>query len=251
MKQLSSSALAKHVPTIDDAKAVAEEIVAKVPSVDAIFLCGSVARGDAGPWSDIDLVVIGSNPDLVPADFAKFSRSSPTHISVVYYTTPDFHALLREGILFLTHLQREGICLFDRDGIRQALADMSIPSEKIAEQINAQTERLTVYLDPRRFNNNFLFCLSHLYSIGKGIVMLGLANRGLLEFNREAAFDRFAKLNPDLAPEIQKVAELRPFYRLVAGREPEPLPFPYTSAGRELQNVTSAIQTLARRAAQP
>ncbi|MBL8220454.1 MAG: hypothetical protein JNL62_14570 [Bryobacterales bacterium] len=138
----------------------------------------------------------------------------------------------------------------DRGGIGQALATMSIPSEKIAEQIKAQTERLTVYLDPRRFNNNFLFCLSHLYSIGKGIIMLGLANRGLLEFNREAAFERFAKLNPDIAPEVRKVAELRPFYRLVAGREPEPLPFPYTSAGKQLQDVTRAIQTLAGRAAQ-
>lgn len=80
--------------------------------------------------------------------------------------------------------------------------------------------------------------------------MLALAKRGFLEFNRDAAFDRFAALNPDLASETQKVAQLRPFYQLVSGREPEPLPFSYRSANREMQEVIRSIQTLAKRAEQ-
>ena len=78
--------------------------------------------------------------------------------------------------------------------------------------------------------------------------MLGLARKGVLEFNRDAAFQRFASLNPDLAEEAQKVAQLRPFYRLVTDRQPEPLPFSYRSAERQMQEVVRAIQTLAKHA---
>jgi hypothetical protein len=215
-----------------------------------VLLCGSVARGDAVPSSDIDLVVIGSDDELTAEDLRKLIADGQERTSIIYYTTPEFQALLREGALFIAHLKKESIALFDRIGIRQALAKLSLSPGKIIEQIGLQTAKLGVYLDPRRFNNNFLFCLSHLYSIGKGVVMLGLAKKGFLEFNRDAAFERFAALNPDLAPEVQKIAQLRPFYRLVAGREPEPLPFSYRSADREMREVVHAIQTLAKRAEQ-
>jgi hypothetical protein len=78
--------------------------------------------------------------------------------------------------------------------------------------------KLPAYRHPRRCNNNFLFCLSRLYSIGKGAIMPGLASRGVLEFNRDEAFRWFAALNPDLEEQVAKVARLRAFYRLVSGR---------------------------------
>ena len=122
------------------------------------------------------------------------------------------------------------------------------PDLNIREQIAAQKAKLAPYSDPRRFNNNFLFCLSHLYSIGKGVIMLGLAKDGVYEFNREAAFRRFASRNPDLAQQAETVARLRPFYRLVTERRPEPLPFSYRSASRQVVEAVHAIETLAERA---
>jgi MFS family permease len=145
-------------------------------------------------------------------------------------------------------LKKEGIALHDPQGLfKTLLSQPFIPNVDVARELSAQRAKLAPYSDPRRFNNNFLFCLSHLYSIGKGVIMLGLAKRGILEFNRDAAFRRFAALNPDLAKETEKVAQLRPFYRLVTKRQREPLPFPYESANHQLQEAVAAIETLARR----
>jgi hypothetical protein len=75
-----------------------------------------------------------------------------------------------------------------------------------------------------------------------------LAKRGVLEFNRESAFERFTALNPDLAERVATVARLRPFYLLVTGRKPEPLPFSYHAAAMEMKETVNAIDTLAERA---
>ena len=240
----------QEAPTIERARLIVDRLIASHASIDTVLLCGSVARGDADPWSDIDLVVVGCDAELTTEKLRKTLADPQGRVSMIYYTASEFHSLIREGPLFMIHLKNEGIALFDRVGIREALASLSFSSGEIREQIKVQTAKLRVYVDSRRFNNNFLFCLSHLYTIGKAIVMLGLANRGLLEFNRDAAFDRFAALNPDLASETQRVAQLRPFYRLVAGRKPEPLPFPYRSAARNMQEAIHAIRIIAKRAEQ-
>ena len=121
----------------------------------------------------------------------------------------------------------------------------------IAEEIKIYLAKLTPYRFPKRYNNNFLFCLSHLYSIGKGVIMLGLAKCGVLEFNREAAFEQFASVNPGLTAQVATVARLRPFYRLASGRKPEPLPFSYHDAAREMEEAVKAIESLAERTTCP
>jgi predicted nucleotidyltransferase len=238
----------REVPTIQDAKAIAHRLIKAFPGIAGVLLCGSVARGDADEWSDTDLVVIGSDPNLTSERLRKALPRRNDRISLIYYPTSIFKELYRERALFIAHLKQEGVILYDpRDLFKTIFSQPVLPISDIAEQVKAQRDKLAPYTDPRRFNNNFLFCLSHLYSIGKGIILLGLAKRGVLEFNREAAFRRFAGLNPDLVKETKRVAQLRPFYRLVTGRRPEPLPFSYRSAGRQMQAAVSAIQTLAER----
>ena len=78
--------------------------------------------------------------------------------------------------------------------------------------------------------------------------MLGLARRGIYEFNRETAFQRFANLHPDLGNETKNIAQLRPFYRLVTGRQSEPLPFSYHSAGPQMVEAVRAIEKVVNRA---
>ena len=235
-------------PTIQDARAIADGIVQSFSSIDAVILFGSVARGDADEGSDIDLVVIGSENDLTPEHLRAPLSAWSDRVSLLYFPTSEFQRLYRERALFIAHLKKEGVVLYNRlDLLHTILSQPFSPVVNVGKEIKAHRAKLAPYLDPRPFNNNFLFCLSHLYSIGKGVVMLGLAKKGVLEFNREAAFLRFASLNPDLARETEEVAKLRPFYRLVTGRAPEPLPFPYRLADREMTEAVKAIQTLAER----
>jgi predicted nucleotidyltransferase len=239
----------RETPTIRHAQEIADQLVKAFPTIDAVLLCGSVARGDADQWSDIDLVVLGSDPELTPGDLREALSEQDERLSLIYYPTTTFEKFYQERALFIAHLKKEGIPLYDRLNLLNSLLSQPFtPIVDVAEEIKAHKAKLAPYTDPRRFNNNFLFCLSHLYSIGKGVIMLGLAKRGVLEFNREAAFRRFKSLNPDLAEETQKVAQLRPFYRMVTGRQPEPLPFSYESADRQMQEAVSAIKTLAERA---
>jgi predicted nucleotidyltransferase len=237
-------------PTIDDAKRASELLRRTYKTIDSVLLYGSVARGDANRWSDIDLIVTGADSEVSPEDLRRvLSYRSLYRVSLIYYPTSVFRKHYLERALFIAHLKREGVALFDRYHLLDiVLRKPFVPVVDVSGGIKAHLLRLSPYSDPSRFNNNFLFCLAHIYSIAKGIMMLGLAHHGVLEFNREAAFKKFAVLNPDLKREVQKVKRLRPFYSLVTGRKPERLPFSYKSAGRQLMGAVGAVHLLARRA---
>lgn len=68
------------------------------------MLFGSVARGDADPCSDIDVLVLGQ-PIAAP-DHAR--------LSVTVYTSSHLETMARHGSLFVLHLRSEGRVLVDR-----------------------------------------------------------------------------------------------------------------------------------------
>jgi len=238
-----------HMPTKHDAEELARVLVEKFPAIDSVLLCGSVARGDANQWSDIDLMITSSNSKLTRAHLREALGDRTDRVSLIFYRTADFEKEYKKRGLFVAHLIREGIPLYDKLGLlRQILNEPFAPNPDISAEIAHFRSKLAPYNFPERYNNNFLFCLSHLYSIGKAIVILALARRGILEFNRETAFRRFATMNPDLAGQIEKVTRLRPFYSLVSGRAPEPLPFSYHTAAAQMTEAVNAIESLAKRA---
>ena len=77
-------------PTVDDARAAAAAVVKRVPEVVRIGLFGSVARGDANPHSDIDLLVVVEDLDY-PVDRPRLAgevhgaarRATPYPVGVV------------------------------------------------------------------------------------------------------------------------------------------------------------------------
>jgi len=166
---------------------------------------------------------------------------------VLYYPTAAFRGHYENRALFIAHVKKEGKILLDRRGfLREVLAKPFTPVVNIEEGITGHLIRLRPYVDPTRFDNNFLFCLAHLYSIGKGVVMLALADAGALEFDRKRAFKRFTRLHPSLRSQIAAITVLRPFYNLVTGRRPEPLPFSYHRAKRPMRMAVAAIRALAK-----
>lgn len=232
-----------------EAEEIARQIVQSKRSVEGVCLFGSVARGDPTAWSDIDLLVLGSDPSLTPSKLLKGVplRHRRTRISILYYTTEDFLEEYKEGALIVAHVHDEGVVLYDRTGLlRKILKDPFVPEIDIDKGIDIHLERLEPYEDTRAFNGNFLFCLAHLYSIGKSLVMLKLAERGVPEFNRERAFNSFADLYPEHKGELRILTRLRPFFNLVTRRHPEPLPFSYHNADSEVLEAVQAIRALAR-----
>ncbi len=162
-------------PTVQEAKQISEQLVKSLKGIDAVLLFGSVARGDADEWSDIDLLVTASDPKLTPSRIRRaLSRITARRISLIYYPTDFFVKQYRSRALFIAHLKKEGTALFDRKNILKNVMNRPfVPNVEVSESIKRQLKNLSAYSDPKRFNNNFLFCLSHIYSIGKAVVMLG------------------------------------------------------------------------------
>lgn len=222
---------------------------ASLRAVEAVFLFGSVARGDLHEASDIDLLILGSDVELSPAVLLHKlpDELRDVKLSLLYYSLDEFRQMLATASPFAKHLRLEARILYDPDGVLAALLkDMNAYQEMdVKRELQIRMTQLSVYNDLEMFKGNFLFVLSDLYSIGKSVVMLALVVEGTPEFNREAAFARFVERHPEMISEVETVARLRPFYLLVTRQVSDQLPFSRYGVECEVRDVTTAIRRLA------
>jgi len=80
--------------------------------ITSLVLYGSAARGEDGPGSDLDLLVVSMSrggPDL-----RKFERSIGRSVSLKVFTPTDWDKQVRKNKAFYTDVITEGIVLFGR-----------------------------------------------------------------------------------------------------------------------------------------
>jgi hypothetical protein len=232
----------------EQAVQVSDHLVAAVPSVDAVCLYGSVARGDEHEGSDVDLLVLGSDPTLTPSRLREFVPSGVSSSRVMFtYHTPQTLALcLRRWSRFGAHVRREGEILFDRWGkLREALHE-EVPV-CTREELAAQLRHLRNFDDPSRFGGYFLFALARLYSVGRTVVFALLAEHGELEFDQRRAMTLLEQMLPEASDEISAIERLRPFQELVSGRGESCLPFSPRDCETELTDARDAVRKLIAR----
>ncbi len=87
-----------------------------------IILFGSLARGDIGRWSDVDLLVIAE--DLPERFLDRFtlvceSLDLPGEVDVLLYT-PEEIERMREGNTFIKRTLREEVLLYEREPSRDS-----------------------------------------------------------------------------------------------------------------------------------
>jgi hypothetical protein len=81
-----------------------------------IVLYGSFARGDEGPASDVDLVVVTAHRVHPPADgVLNFNSYSPDEL------------VSASGSLFAYHLHRDGVSLHGADAVKELLRGAVVP----------------------------------------------------------------------------------------------------------------------------
>jgi predicted nucleotidyltransferase len=238
-------------PTTSSLRRRAESVarhLAAVQAVDGVCLFGSIARGDVDGTSDIDILAVGSDPELTPTRLLKTlpDKLRQERISLVYRSREELEELFATGASFVDHLRHEGEILYDAEGLlRHVFEDDFLPSLNVDQELDAELRRLDVYSNLKIFKGNFLFVLAQLYAIGKSIVMLGLVSDGERQYNRDAAFAAFKRRNPGIADDVDRIARLRPFYRLVTRRGHEPLPFSYRGSEDEVRAALKSIRKLA------
>ena len=232
-------------------KTAAERITARLAErddIDAVLLYGSVARGDAGPDSDIDLLVIGEDAGQTIAGLRRWVSDvdGERRAGLAFHTRESFAAIVDERSRFLVHLRREGEVLLDRTGLLQAFLASPWRPVSVDNEIAVELDRLMSYDRPELFGGRFLFPLAHVFTIGKAIVMARLVDEGVLEFNRRRAFAEYARRHPAVAPEVELIASLEPFLARTR-RQASSLPFPPAgqAAAKELEAGVAAVRRVA------
>lgn len=102
-------------------KQAAQVLSERHPEIEAISLFGSLARGDAVPGSDADLLVVLSHSSESFLDRAVRYRPDDVGVGVdvVAYTREELAALLEAGNAFVRQALREGIVLVGTQPIQQ------------------------------------------------------------------------------------------------------------------------------------
>jgi predicted nucleotidyltransferase len=224
---------------------MSDHLAASVPGLDGICLYGSVARGEEHEGSDIDLLVLGKNPQLTPSRLRKHLPDDLRDARVMFaYHTPDtLEAYLHRWSRFGAHVRREGEILFDPDGRLRGVLEEDIPVSS-REELAAQLRHLENYNDLKRFGGHFMLPLAHLYSIGRTVVFALLAERGVLEFDQTRAMLRLAREMPEASDDVRTVARLRPFQERVSRRSRRPLPFSPKDRDDEVAHARDAVRRL-------
>lgn len=84
---------------------------------EKVILFGSLARGDVGPWSDIDLILVKETEKRFLDRLEEFYSLVLPDVSVdaLVYTPDEFARLARERA-FVKRALREGVVLYDQAG---------------------------------------------------------------------------------------------------------------------------------------
>jgi len=86
------------------------------PEIEQIWLFGSLARGEAVPGSDADILILLSDSRLPFLDRSTHYQpdSYELGVDVLAYTRSEFERMRAEGNRFIDRAMAEGICLYDR-----------------------------------------------------------------------------------------------------------------------------------------
>ncbi len=166
----------------------ARELVRSVeedPRVDAVAVFGSVARGEAGPRSDIDVLIVYRGP--LPDDL---DDVVPDEVTMTFYTPARLALLGSRSQLFARHLASEAQVLADPSGVLvQALRN--VPRTRaldLGSHVAATRRRFQeLTTQPRGLHRDPHASAGELYALAKQGAMIFCAGEGRPEFNRHRA----------------------------------------------------------------
>lgn len=228
----------------------AAQFLARHSSVEGVCVFGSVARGDSNSVSDIDLLVLTSNPDIgrrhllgtLPVGLRQAQR-----LTLLHYAKAELEQIIASGTSFSEHLRSESLVLVDKRGqLASLLRQRPTTKVSVKDELEAELAQLQVYDDLTIFDGNYLFVLARIYGVGKSVVMLSLSSESKPNFNREIAFQQFQKIHPELRRDVDLILSLRPFYKLVTRRGNERLPFSYRNCQSEVLRAIDAVKSIAK-----
>lgn len=102
---------------LDRLRRIAGEASRACPGIERVILFGSLARGDALPGSDADLLVVVDQDDRRPIDripeFLALFSGAGLPLDIVPVTRDELESEIRTGNRFLARALSEGIALLE------------------------------------------------------------------------------------------------------------------------------------------
>lgn len=231
----------------DPIEAVADRLAAD-PRVEAVILIGSLARGDASQWSDVDLAVVTNERVRVSELRALLGpRAVPPRLSLLAFDRAQMERMREEGSLFVDHLRAEGKVLCDKGFYAGFSAAPFRRKTDFRDDVREQRAILDLYRDSRRFHGNFLLVLSHLYSVYKNVAILGLAQQGVIEYSPRRVFDKFFAAYPGLRRFRKELDSLRAFHLKSVREAPVATAFSHLRCARRVGRHVRILNTVCRR----
>ena len=85
--------------------------------VECAFVFGSVARGEADEWSDLDLVIVAETDRPFFERFREFAGLYDVwpRLDLLIYTPEEFARMRAEGNAFIEQVLAEGVVVHDAD----------------------------------------------------------------------------------------------------------------------------------------
>lgn len=201
-----------------------------------VALFGSHARDDAGPGSDVDLLVI--HDGLPPEDLLD---ELDERVSIAFYAPTRLEALRTRSPLFALHLATEAVILDDPASLlRRALKRHDHLTAEAAHRVLTSTRRRMSDFEalPARRQTS-----GELYAIAKQAAMIACADAGFPEFNRRRAFRTMCDITPAVALDVEKVIALELDWLSLRLPTPTHVSTPPDSA--QLQSVRRIVEAVA------
>lgn len=180
-------------------------------SIDGAVLYGSVARGDVEEHSDIDLLLL-CPPSQKQRTFGSVQQLLNSHfnrLSVTVYTAEELTFLWSMRSLFLLHLSREGVLLFDKSGFLASLLGNFEPRDSY----RGDFEKSLQLTDPLRTvvkgSPNNLHRLSYVYSLFRVFGVYLLADRRVFEFSKSRMAQLLVETFPAQRDSLELLSALR------------------------------------------
>lgn len=192
----------EHPPTVDDARAAAVAVAERVPEVVRIGLFGSVARGDASPHSDIDLLVVMEDLDY-PVDRPRLAgevhgavrRATPYPVGVVVTDVTEWARRSSLRTTIEREISRGLLTLYDNGDERRLSVAWEKAMEKASTDLGEAYVRLgeaaAAYRGALRWLTPSSAAASRLTALTLK-VLAGRSEGGVLENRRETVMHRAA-----------------------------------------------------------
>lgn len=190
---------------------VLAEILESYEEIQAAALYGSVARGDSESHSDIDLLVIcngGRKRELYEQVYPILAKQFD-RLSLSVYSPREINFLAKAQSLFLLHLKRESLLLFDHADLLTTVLDEFVAKCSYEEDFHKSLDLFTPLNAVVLASPNNLHRLAYLYSLFRVYGVYLLAGHQIFEFSKAKMSACLVRLRPGQSANIALLSKLR------------------------------------------